>query len=91
LKSGGAEFDYLLQWQIEGSNDGNTWKSLDSRSTNDLYGIWIVKTYACSAVNPNEFFRFIRIRQTGRNSHNNDFFNLCNIEFFGKLKNFKIS
>jgi hypothetical protein len=86
LKSGSLTDHYFIQWAIEGSNDGRTWKSLDSQNTKDLCGDFITKAYKCSASNQNEFFRFIRMRQTGKNSIGNFFLWLCNIEFFGRLK-----
>jgi hypothetical protein len=33
LKSSGQGAHFFVQWEIEGSNDGSTWKSLDSRNT----------------------------------------------------------
>jgi hypothetical protein len=87
LKSGGNGNCYFIQWEIEGSNDCSTWKSLDGRNAKDLCGNYLVKTYGCSRVNRREFFRFIRIRQTGKNSSNYHHLTLCNIEFFGKVKN----
>jgi hypothetical protein len=87
LKSGSRGAHYLVQWEIEGSNDGNTWKSLDSRNTRDLCGNFIAKTYECSKSNLNEFFRFIRMKLTGKDSSNCDCLMLSNIEFFGTLKN----
>jgi hypothetical protein len=91
LKSSGQGGHYFIQWEIEGSNDGSTWKSLDNRNTRDLCGNCIVKTYGCSRVNRREFFRFIRMRQTGKDSNNCDYLMLCNIEFFGKVKKLQIS
>jgi hypothetical protein len=78
--------DWFTEWEIEGSNDGNVWKSLDSRNTRELCGASLVKTYECQRANSNEYFRFIRMRQTGKASDNSDCLILCNIEFFGILK-----
>jgi hypothetical protein len=86
LKSAGFGHHYFTQWEIEGSNDGNTWESLDSRNTRDLCGNYVVKTYECSKSKPEEFFRFIRMRQTDKSSNNCDYFMLSEIEFFGTLK-----
>jgi hypothetical protein len=90
LKSGGENY-YFIQWEIEGSVNGNTWKSLDKRNTREMCGNFSVKTYACSNASPNEFFRFIRMRQTGKNSSNRDYLLLCNIEFFGNLRSSTLS
>jgi hypothetical protein len=91
LKSTGNGCRYFIQWEIEGSKDGNTWKNLDNRNTKEMGGNFIVKTYACWNASPSEFFRFIRMRQTGKNSSNNDHLLLCNIEFFGELKSSIVS
>jgi hypothetical protein len=87
LKSSGHGSCYFTQWEIEGSNDGSTWKSVDSRNTKDLCGNYIVKTYECSTSDPSEFFRFIRMRQTERDSpgHNAPLM-LSEIELFGRLR-----
>ena len=82
LKSGYAY--HLLKWVIEGSNDAEDWKVLDSRDTGDLNGKWIVKTYSCSS-SGSESYRYLRLRQTGRNSEGRDCLVLSAIEFFGKL------
>jgi hypothetical protein len=76
---------FCVQWELEGSNDGKTWRSLDSRNTTDLYDK-ATKTYRCSDSVANEFFSFIRMRQTERNSRGDNRFPLCNLEFFGILK-----
>jgi hypothetical protein len=86
LKSHEGYLDFFIEWVIEGSNDGNTWKVLDNRNTRDLCGTSRVKTYECSTSKSNEFFRFIRMRQTGKNSNNEDHLFLTNIELFGLLK-----
>jgi hypothetical protein len=86
LKSHNWDTHFPIQWVIEGSNDGNTWKVLDNRNTRDLCGTSLVKTYECSTSKSNEFFRFIRMKQTGKASDNDDYLILTNIEFFGLLK-----
>jgi hypothetical protein len=85
LKSNNYRY-FCIEWVIEGSNDGNTWKVLDNRNARDLCGNSLVKTYECSTSKSNEFFRFIRMRQTGKDSDNNDNLALAKIEFFGVLK-----
>jgi hypothetical protein len=44
LKSGNVGAHYPIQWEIEGSEDGNSWNCLDSRNTRDLCGIGAVNT-----------------------------------------------
>ena len=67
LKSDGAGGGHLIQWVIEGSNDGGTWEELDSRNTQDLNGKYITKTYDCQRTR-SESYRYLRLRQTGKNS-----------------------
>jgi hypothetical protein len=83
LKSHGAGSDYPVHWVIEGSNDQKNWVKIDARDTQELVGKSLVKHFNCSSDHSSEFFRFIRLRQTGKNSSNHDFLMLCNIEFFG--------
>jgi hypothetical protein len=83
LKSHNGMRNWFTQWEIEGSNDGNDWESLDSRNTRDLCGKSIAKSYQCLKVDRIKYFRFIRMRQTGKTNDNEDHLILCNIEFFG--------
>jgi hypothetical protein len=67
LKSDGYGWDHLVQWELSGSGDGNTWVVLDRKQTNDLNGNYITKTYSCNAVQSSgDFYRFIRLQQTGK-------------------------
>jgi hypothetical protein len=84
LKSDGHNY-HLLQWILEGSLDGQRWTILDTRNTQDLNGTFIVKTYECNS-RSSEFFRYIRLRQTGKNSNNADYLMLSEIEFFGLIR-----
>ena len=78
---------HLLSWVIEASVDGSdgSWEVIDSRTTNDLNGRFIVKTYQCNQQS-NKFFRYIRLRQTAKNSGGQDNLFLSEIEFFGRVK-----
>ena len=44
----------------------------------------LVKTYECSKQS-DRFVRFVRLRQTGKNSYGSDSLRLSEIEFFGNL------
>ena len=69
LKSDGDSAYHLIHWSFEGSNDGNEWKEIDRRDTQDLNGDYIVKFYEWNGNRTNEgFYRYIRLRQTGVNS-----------------------
>ena len=86
LKSDTREpnWHHLVQWVIEGSNDESSWHEIDRRNTQDLKGPSVVKTYSCGG-EISEGFRFIRLRQTGKNSYGYDYLFLAAIEFFGTL------
>jgi hypothetical protein len=75
-----------VHWVVEGSNDQNNWMEIDKKDTQELDGRSIVKNFSCSTHHSSKFFRFIRLRQTGINNSNYDYFCLRNIEFFGVLK-----
>ena len=83
VKSGGCH--YLHDWVIEGSNDGSNWQELDRRNTQDLNEKFIAKTCECSRASGNSF-RYLRLRQMGKNSGGNDQIQLSEIEFFGILQ-----
>ena len=76
--------DHLIQWVIEGMNDGGSWEELDRRNTQDLNGTYITKTYDCQGMSPKSY-RYLRLRATGKNSSNHDGLDLSEIEFFGVL------
>jgi hypothetical protein len=84
LKSHPGTMNFFIAWVIEGSNDSGSWTELDRRSTRDLVGASIVKTYSCSNTSSTSF-RYLRMRQTGPTSHNFHYLILTNIEFFGQL------
>ena len=85
LKSDGNSRGHLVSWVLEVSNDDSTWETIDERNTQDLDGKFVVKTYECSK-RSDCFARFVRLRQVGKNSDDDDYcLRLSEIEFFGKL------
>jgi hypothetical protein len=86
LKSHPGKGQFPKEWLIDGSNNFESWMELDRRSTRDLVGKSIVKTYQCSKTSSTGF-RHIRMRQTGLASDYGRFLALTNIEFFGQLIN----
>lgn len=77
----------LISWIIEGSNTGENWIELDSQSNvYDLDGINMVKTFEIkNPTKSNEFFRFLRIRETGKDSYGDNYMLFSALEYFGSL------
>lgn len=86
----GNKGNYHLQnWDIVGSNDSNNWdhldsrlqeKSLDARSASNVFDIQDI-------TNKNNFYRYLKIIQTGVNTHNDDnCLAFSSIEFFGRIQ-----
>jgi hypothetical protein len=84
LKSHSGTLNWFRDWVLEGSEDGMTWDILDSRQTDELVGPSQVRTYP---VTLSHYFRYIRLRQTGKTNNNENFLILTNIEVFGKISN----
>ena len=79
--------EHLKTWVLEASNDGSedSWAVVDSRENNsDLNSSYVIRNFAISAP-PSEVFRFIRLRQTGKNHKGNDYLYLSALELFGAL------
>ncbi|OHT13811.1 hypothetical protein TRFO_15925 [Tritrichomonas foetus] len=78
---GGPHSGHLKSWSLEGSNDGKIWKVMDQRdNTEDLNNRNNYYTYKCD---DHGIYRYVRLKQTGKNHRGNDFLFLSNIEFFG--------
>lgn len=79
----------LVNWNIEGSNSGNEndWKVLDQRlNVTCLDELCAQNTFDISVhLDPNETFRFLRIRQTGMDSEGLYWVTFSAIEYFGFL------
>lgn len=80
---------HLKNWVIEVSNDGKLWTEVDRNENSAV----LRGPYKCVNFNvlqqTKDFFRFIRLRQTGESwwymgEHN--YLTLCSIDFYGKLK-----
>lgn len=81
---GAPNSGHLKTWAIEGSNNGKDWTVIDKRKDNEnLNGRNKYRTLRCHGAK--QFFRYIRLRQTGKNHCGNDFLFLSSIEFFGCL------
>jgi hypothetical protein len=86
VKSALGRMRFPVSWVIEGSNDQYEWVIIDQRHTKELVGSGMVKNFPCPGGHLPEFFRFVRIRQIGRNSSDDDYLILTGIEFFGVVK-----
>ena len=83
LKSHNGSVNWFKSWVIEGSNDEESWTTLDERNTDELVGQSIVKTYDVKSTE--EYFRYIRMRLTGPTSNGYCLLILTNIELFGSV------
>jgi hypothetical protein len=81
-----------LHWVVEGSNSGNEddFQAIDERRCEELKVCCRVQTFACQNANPRVFYRFLRLRQLGKNPDNNDVFCLWKAEFFGSVRRIKV-
>ncbi|KAK8839380.1 hypothetical protein M9Y10_032317 [Tritrichomonas musculus] len=79
---------HLRNWVIEGSNtdEESDWKILDKKESDDT----IHGQNSCYTFNINkqdEYYRYLRIRQTGKNSSGYDHLICSGLEYFGKILN----
>lgn len=79
---------HLQSWCIEGSNNKENWTVLDSRKDDrSLVGKSYANTFEIeSGKESNDFFRYLRIRQTNVNSDGKYWLILSALEFFGTIK-----
>ena len=78
---------YPKSWVLEVSNDGSdeSWEVVDSRGENeDLNATHVTCNFTISA-RPGGGFRFVRLRQTGKNHGGYDYLDLTSLELFGTL------
>lgn len=81
---------HLKSWCIEGSQDGEKWDEIDHRENeSSLRSSYKVSTFTNNK-KKNEFYKFIRLCQTGPSWYNNNDshnqFEISLIEFYGQLK-----
>ena len=83
----GPGANHLRSWVIEVSNDGteNSWREIDRRDNDyNLNGALLTVNFEISHV-PRESFRFLRLRQTGKNHRGFNYLNFSGLEIFGTL------
>jgi hypothetical protein len=74
---------FLRSWVVEGSDVGSAWVTLDERINNtDADAGRPIVTFPVNRTIPS---RFIRLRQTGKCSHHNDYLILFGFEVFGSI------
>ena len=72
-------------WVIEGSTDQNSWEVIDTvNDCSDLNGCTRIHNFGMKTQSINKF-RYIQMRQTGKNWANKDFLAINSFELFGKL------
>lgn len=84
----GEGWHHLTNWVLEGSNsdNDNDWMILDVRENFKLLdGAGLFHNFKVNGDHKNEFFRYIRIRQTGLNSAGYNYLTVKAIEFFGSI------
>jgi hypothetical protein len=81
IRAGGAVLP--VGWVIEGSNDGNKWELIDSRTEAafEPNGMLVFRLERPVGA----FFESVRIRQTQKNSEQTDLLVLKRVEFYGLL------
>ena len=81
----GQNWHHLKNWKIEVSNDGNEWTTIDEhKNDSTLNGDRAIGTFKIQQ--ETQFYRFIRLHQTGKNWANGNLICFYCIEFYGKLK-----
>jgi hypothetical protein len=78
--------NYLRFWVIEGSLDDVTWTELDRREANtEIHSDHLIGSFSISISNDTPY-RFIRLRQTGKNAERNDYLVVYGFELFGLIE-----
>ena len=75
-------------WVLEASNDGTegSWLVVDRREdNNELHAPYVTHNFACASSASQGMFRFVRLRQTGKNHNGGDELYLTSLEVFGTL------
>jgi len=84
LMSDGNGVSHLKSWTIEGSNDTQTWNTIDEKNniqeTNTNF-------HKCSFIcNKSPFYRYIRLRSHAPNHSGNHYLGIARMELFGRIK-----
>ena len=75
----------LRNWSLEGSNDNKRWGTLiQHRNDATLNGKYAFATWKVDA--GEAYYRYLRVRQTGKNSAGTHALRLCGMEVYGQIK-----
>ena len=70
-------------WKVEGSNDDQTWETLDEQTDNELlHGPLREEVFKCKET---QEYKYIRISGTGKNWYGSMCLPINRVEFFGRL------
>jgi hypothetical protein len=84
IKSRALNTDYYPRnWKLQGSNDGNTWTTLDTQSNN--VSLNAVDQWLSLPVLSSVSYSYFKLLQTGVDSSGADYFCLGEIELYGYL------
>ena len=79
----GSGYSHIKNWILEGSNDLINWNILDQKLNNfDLNKKNSIFTFECKSL---EYYKYIKLKQVGKNHHGGDYLCLSGIEFFGGI------
>ena len=77
---------YLRSWVFEVSNDGTLWTEIDHCENNEALNCpFMTRNFKIGDVPENESFRFVRLRQTGKNFRGDYHVIITAMEIFGTL------
>ena len=75
----------LRHWDLEGSDDANSWTTLRTHSDDQALAATPMSVAAWPVEGATKAFRYFRIRQTGKNSSDHDNLLCAGIELYGQL------
>ncbi|OHS99927.1 hypothetical protein TRFO_33576 [Tritrichomonas foetus] len=85
IKQEQIQSGFLRNWVFEGSDDLQTWTKIDSKENNNtINNSNRIGMFECH-LKKKQYFRYLRIRQTGLNAGGENTLNLSFVEFFGSL------
>ena len=77
----------LRSWKLRVSNDGEKWTTIDARDTDDLMTRGSFRTYKCTGRKADDqYYRYIRLIQTGPNAEGSNYLIIRRFEIFGALE-----